>query len=165
MAFSVYSLRISSDLPVQSDNTPRITWFFLTSVIINLFSMSWFIQLNYFKTSDYLPKFYEYMVDFLKRLICLLFHKCKSNAISVKLGSNNLSNRSQDTNDENGEKSVSSIKTGYTSKSCQFCKEEDNKNDKTMKSMLESKYKIINHMVLILITSCHIILQLIIFLS
>ena len=51
MGFSVYSLRISSDLPVQSDNIPKITVFFLSSIGINLFGVFWFIQLNYFKSN------------------------------------------------------------------------------------------------------------------
>ena len=68
MAFSVYSLRISNDLPVQSDYIPRITYFFTLSIIINVLVLTWFVQLNIFKAKEYLPRIYEILVNFIQKI-------------------------------------------------------------------------------------------------
>ena len=39
MALAVYSVRIASDLLVQSFYMPKITWYFITSITFNLLSM------------------------------------------------------------------------------------------------------------------------------
>ena len=68
MAFSVYSFRISNDLPVQSDYIPRITYFFTLSIIINVLVLTWFVQLNIFKAKEYLPRIYEILVNFIQKI-------------------------------------------------------------------------------------------------
>ena len=102
MAFSVYSLRISNDLPVQSDYIPRITYFFTFSMFINVLVMVWFVQLNIFKSKVYLPRIYEVLVKLLQNMHCKKVNKDKVEPITNK--SNEIEIESSKTNDNKAEK-------------------------------------------------------------
>jgi hypothetical protein len=85
MAFSVYSLRISNDLPVQSDYIPRITYFFTFSILINLLVLTWFVQLNFLKVKENLPRVYEILVNFILKMNCKKVNKEKIEPVNDKI--------------------------------------------------------------------------------
>ena len=85
MAFSVYSLRISNDLPVQSDYIPRITYFFTFSILVNLLVLTWFVQLNVFKVKENLPRVYEILVNFIQKMNCKKVNKEKIEPVNDKI--------------------------------------------------------------------------------
>ena len=91
MTFAVYSLRIASDLPVQSLYLPKISWYFLTSISFSLISMFWFVYQNRCISKSEMPNWLTFLGEKLKRFFCLCFqankdeikeeerksHKCK----------------------------------------------------------------------------------------
>ena len=87
MAYSVYSLRISNDLPVQADYVPRITFFFTLSVIISLLVLAWFVHFNSIKSKDHLPKFYEILLNLIQKIKC----KKSNNLITIQSSDNKSS--------------------------------------------------------------------------
>ncbi len=151
MGFSVYSLRISNDLPVQSDNIPKITAFFLESILINLFAISWFIQLNYFKSNEYFPKLYTAISECFKKLIHLSFHQKKiTNKILTAPSNNKMLTEP-----------VNEIKT---ENNCKFCVNKEI-NNLSEKMILESNFKLINFFCFLLTCIFHIIFNLVLFIN
>lgn len=55
LTFAVDSVRISSDIPIQSDYVPKITIYFVLSFFYNLFSMAWFKVYNYMSETNEIP--------------------------------------------------------------------------------------------------------------
>ena len=154
MGFSVYSLRISSDLPAQSDNIPKITVFFLSSIFINLFGVLWFIQLNYFKLNEYFPKLYKTFAECIQNLICLLFHRNKSTGRETQ--------RVAPKDDSNNNELPEAWKEIKNENKCKFCSNKENTN-LTQKIILESNYKFINFYHFILVSIGHVIINLVFF--
>lgn len=66
LTFSVYSLRIASDIPVQSDFLPKISIYFIISIIYALISMLWFIFCNHFTTKNKMPFFLYKLASILQ---------------------------------------------------------------------------------------------------
>ena len=73
MTFSVYSLRISTDMPVQSDFLPKITVYFILSITYSLITMFWFIQRNHWANKNSMPEFLEKFAELLKKFFCLCY--------------------------------------------------------------------------------------------
>ena len=73
LTFSVYSLRIASDIPVQSDYLPKISTYFISSISFNLMAMNWFVLRNRFMTQGSMPRFLEIICDLLKKVFCYCF--------------------------------------------------------------------------------------------
>jgi hypothetical protein len=69
LTFSVYSLRIASDIPTQSEYLPSITLYFLLSTSYVLLALSWFICENFFRSNSFLPKPLRFMVHGVRNLI------------------------------------------------------------------------------------------------
>lgn len=69
LTFSVYSLRVAGDIPIQSEYLPLITLYFIISTVYTLISFMWFILGNYFMTNVYLPKFLIKICDFFTKSI------------------------------------------------------------------------------------------------
>ena len=56
LTFGVYALRISSDLPVQSEYMPLVSIYFNICILYTLISLIWFAIANYFVDKTRLPK-------------------------------------------------------------------------------------------------------------
>ena len=126
MAYSMFAVKLSNEIPVQSECIPLMGLFLLISSIFNLFAMIWFIILNYFKSKEYLPKVLSLPGDCLQKIVCLCFHK----KIKQKSNMNQVSNSSEP------EQKINLEDRGK----CRFCSNESNpENDKTkMKKILDS---------------------------
>jgi hypothetical protein len=57
LSFAVYSLRISSELPVQSEHIPTITIYYIVSIVLTLMVMLWFYLFNAIQASGHIPLF------------------------------------------------------------------------------------------------------------
>jgi hypothetical protein len=157
LSFSVYSLNISNNLPVQSEYVPEITVFFLVCIFINLFAVFWFIQLNHFKSNDYFPEFYKAFAGSLQKLICIIFHTNKTTArINKKIAPINNS-KVNDLQENREELKV------FSEPNCEFCqfKESEKLSEKLI---IQPKYKIVNLIYFSLILLSHVISNLIFFL-
>jgi hypothetical protein len=154
LSFSVYSLNISNNLPVQSEYVPQITVFFLSCILINLFAVFWFIQLNHFKSNDYFPEFYKAFAGSLQKLICIIFHRNKGTGKKITLLNNSKVTDLQENREES--KVLSEL-------NCEFCqfKESEKLSEKLI---IQLKYKIINLIYFILILLGNVISNLIFFL-
>ena len=73
LTFAVYSLRISTDLPVQSDYIPKITAYFVFSIAINLLVMLWYVQRNHFIAKGEMPAWLSAFAVLMKRVFCYCF--------------------------------------------------------------------------------------------
>lgn len=70
----MYSVRVSSDIPLQSDYIPFIMIYYLFSTLFTLISFLWFITAEYYSKQTYLPnwmvklaKIIKLIRDFLRR--------------------------------------------------------------------------------------------------
>ena len=68
LTFSVYMLRISSEIPVQSEYLPIIGYYFIFVITFILIDFIWFIILNYFANIQHLPRFLVYYAVSLRNL-------------------------------------------------------------------------------------------------
>jgi hypothetical protein len=84
LTFSVYSLRIASDIPVQSDYLPKISSYFISSISFNLIAMNWFVIRNRFITQGSMPRFLEIICDLLKKIFCYCFPEEKKSLNKTK---------------------------------------------------------------------------------
>ena len=160
MGFSVYSLRISSDLHVQSENIPKITVFFLSSVGINLFGVFWFIQLNYFKSNEYFPKLYKTFVEFIQKFICLLFHRNES---SAGRETQKVAPKDDANNNELPLKASETLKEFKSENKCKFYSSSKENSNLTEKLILEPNNKLINLFHFVLVSVGHLIMNLVFF--
>jgi hypothetical protein len=62
LAFSVFKLRLSDDVPVQSDNIPLINIYFTMCMIFSLSAMIWFSIINGFREKNQVPKYMRFIV-------------------------------------------------------------------------------------------------------
>jgi hypothetical protein len=71
LTIAVYSVRISSDIPIQSEYLPLISLYFFLSILFTFIAMLWFIILNRFATNKKMPKLLmvvtEIMMNIIKR--------------------------------------------------------------------------------------------------
>lgn len=67
LTFGVYSLRVSSDLPVQSKYFPLISVYFLIGVLYAFMSILWFALANRYLTKNSVPKCFSPIAFLLKK--------------------------------------------------------------------------------------------------
>ena len=60
------SVRVSSDIPIQSDYLPLISLYFFFGILYTFISFSWFIIANVYRTNNYLPKYLKAFAKCLK---------------------------------------------------------------------------------------------------
>jgi hypothetical protein len=151
MSFSIYAVRMASDIPVQSECVPKMGLFILLSSIFNFLVMIWFIVLNMFKSKEYLPKLLNLLADCLQKIICLCFQHKKDRQTLV------VSSKVKDTS-ELQLKANSEIEV-----KCRFCSNKSKNvemNDKTeMKKILDSQFELLNKLFFILFFLITIILN------
>ena len=68
----IISVRVASDIPVQSEYFPLISLYFFLSLLYTFVSFVWFVVANALRTKNYLPKF-------LNRLLSLTRFKLGKN--------------------------------------------------------------------------------------
>ncbi len=82
LTYGIYSLRVASDLPVQSQYFPIISYYFLFSIFYTLIIMIWFIIANQLLISKEIPYFFDKLANLLSYLKC-----CKWQASKVVVDS------------------------------------------------------------------------------
>ena len=65
---AMISVRVSSDIPIQSDYLPLISLYFFFGILYTFISFNWFIIANSYKTNNYLPKYLKAFAKCLKYL-------------------------------------------------------------------------------------------------
>ena len=81
LSFAVFKLRLSDDVPVQSDSIPLINIYFTLCISFSLASMIWFSIVNYLRENKPLPQWIRYIITkFITRLICA--HKLQNNKLN-----------------------------------------------------------------------------------
>lgn len=97
LAFSVFKLRLSDDVPVQSDSIPLINIYFTLCMSFSLTAMIWFSIINKLKEFKHVPKFIRFIViNYIFLLMCVDVRKKldKSKASMRKRKENNSQSRS-----------------------------------------------------------------------
>ncbi len=91
LAFSVFKLRLSDDVPVQSDNIPLINIYFTMCMTFSLSAMVWFSIMNRCREKNRVPKFVRFIVlNYICYLTCEFKHaklhrkQLESNKSSIK---------------------------------------------------------------------------------
>ena len=69
MTFSVYSLRVSSEIPVESDFLPMVTLYFILGITYTFVSFNWFILANELAQKKDWPKFLKQLASGIKRIL------------------------------------------------------------------------------------------------
>lgn len=69
LTFAVFKLRLSDDVPVQSDSIPLINIYFTLCISFSLTSMIWFSILNNIRERKKISK---KLINFILNYICLL---------------------------------------------------------------------------------------------
>ena len=71
LAFSVFKLRLSDDVPVQSDNIPLINNYFTMCMTFSLSAMIWFSMMNKLREKPNVPNCIRYIVlNYICYLMC-----------------------------------------------------------------------------------------------
>jgi hypothetical protein len=78
LAFSVFKLRLSDDVPVQSDSVPLINIYFTLCMTTSLIAMIWFSFMNILKENKKVP----FLIRFLVVNLCQIF--CYTESTSKK---------------------------------------------------------------------------------
>ena len=67
LVFTINSISLLQQFPVQSEYMPTISYYFLLSIIFTLISMFWFLIINYLSEKNYLP---NWMLKLSSKLCC-----------------------------------------------------------------------------------------------
>lgn len=71
LAFSVFKLRLSDDVPVQADSVPLINIYFTLCMSFSLTAMVWFSIMNLLRERKKVPKFCRYIVvNYFCKFLC-----------------------------------------------------------------------------------------------
>ena len=173
MTFSVYSLRISSDMPVESNFVPMVTLYFILGISYTFLSFIWFIIANEFLTKNYLPRYLVLVASVIKS-----FLSWKSNDVSRKI-SPVKSKSHKDTTESINKKSDVTVKNkpkqeiSYNIEpfeqqfvaisSCEKCEREKEKDDgqKKKKALIESSVSVLNKFICfimcLIVIACNLI--------
>ena len=135
LTFSVYMLRISSDIPVQSEYLPIIGYYFIFVITFILIDFIWFIILNYFANIEHLPRYLVYYALSLRKL----FSKIKAAFKKKKEPENkDLNNNLEELNKINEIKSSEEEKLiCKKSDLCPSCQKGNEKEEKKKKDKEE----------------------------
>ena len=75
MTFSVNSVRVSSDMPVESEFLPMVTLYYILGISFVFLAFNWFILANEFSTKNNLPKCLLKCVLITKRIVFWKFNE------------------------------------------------------------------------------------------
>ncbi|RNA21549.1 neuronal acetylcholine receptor subunit alpha-10-like [Brachionus plicatilis] len=104
LSFSVFKLRLSDDVPVQSDSIPLINIYFTLCMTFSLTAMVWFSIVNLLKERKKVPDFCKMLVlKYLCYVMCIKLDEKKSQSLDqeklsmqIKKGAVFLSGNSKD---------------------------------------------------------------------
>ena len=68
LTLGVYSLKVSSDFPMQSDSIPYIIIYYMMCVFFTFISLAWFVAFEYFKSLQDVPKAFRKLVEWMNLL-------------------------------------------------------------------------------------------------
>ncbi len=133
LTYGIYSLRVASDLPVQSQYFPIISYYFLFSIFYTLIIMIWFIIANQLLISKEIPYFFDKLANLLSYLKC-----CKWQASKVVVNS-----KKEDVDNSTDDSSATRC---FKCQECSFCliKKKNDTIEQNNKSKHEFKIKILN---------------------
>lgn len=120
LTFSVYSLRVANDIPIQSEYLPYIFIYFIFSVLYTLLSMIWFMIVNKLSSKVELPRGLEVISGVMKKILSCNFKQKRENA---KIG-NAIANKKLEAIPEvvvNIENPKPQINTPVTSEQAKLC--------------------------------------------
>jgi amino acid permease len=127
MTFAVTGLRISGEIPVQSDYLPLITLYILLSILYTFVGFTWFIIANELSKKDHLSSILLKIAFVVKKVLFWIFKdKSKTNKImEIKIEEKNI-----DMNNEN------KIKPSETCNFCDRCQKCENRLEEEKKKRL-----------------------------
>ena len=67
LSLGIISIRVSSDIPVQSSYLPLINLFFMLNLLFTFVSFAWFVASDQFRTKKYLPSILLKIMDIFFR--------------------------------------------------------------------------------------------------
>ena len=171
MTFSVYSLRIASDMPVESNFVPMVTLYFVLGISYTFLSLVWFIIANHFIAKNALPNFLTEFASFLKRILFWKYDaqplwrhtKAKVDLAEIK-DVDNLDNSAENPSDKKNENMTSTEKsTCFTCDQCFECrKDKANEREKAKnREITEKDISVLNHfmcfVMFLIILACNLI--------
>jgi hypothetical protein len=66
---AIISVRVSADIPIQSEYLPLISLYFFLGLFFTFISFNWFVAINSFRTNKSVPSILK---NISKKIICLL---------------------------------------------------------------------------------------------
>ena len=63
---AMISVRVSNDIPIQSEYLPLISLYFVFGILYTFISFNWFIVANVYRTGNYLPKYLKIFAKIIK---------------------------------------------------------------------------------------------------
>jgi hypothetical protein len=84
LTFAVNSVRISNDIPVQSEYLPLITLYMLMSMIYTLFAFVWFIIADHLSKTKKIPFIFKLVADTLRKCRPLNYRKVEQKKKIIK---------------------------------------------------------------------------------
>lgn len=88
MTYSVYSIRISSDMPVESEYLPLVTLYFMLCIMNTFLAFNWFLIANKFLAKSKTPKLLTCLALRIRSVFILNFIKRKTNENSSTVSPN-----------------------------------------------------------------------------
>jgi hypothetical protein len=91
LSYSVFIVRLSEDVPTQSDSIPLIMIYFLLCMAFSLKAMIWFSFKNVLNDTLYIPLWLKYLIiNYISRLY--FKHNLLNNLIKINNNNNNNNN-------------------------------------------------------------------------
>jgi len=84
LSYGILSIRVSSDIPIQSSYLPLISLFFIMNIVFSFVAFGWFVLVHNFRTKNYMPLFILKTFKRFKNLEQFLFNKSKKNKSQPK---------------------------------------------------------------------------------
>ena len=100
LTVAVYSLKVSGDIPIQSEYIPLISLYFYFSIFFTLISMMWFIIMNNCVTRNKLPIFFIKLSSGIRFILYFSCKKEKNNEYVVREGCSQCINNKQESSHE-----------------------------------------------------------------
>ena len=157
LTFTVTSLRIAGDIPIQSDYLPLITLYMILSIIYTLFGFIWFTIKDYLLRKKTLPYLLRTIAEISRKLFCSIFisflkqNKVQSNhkVIIVNEKNDNIDTNMPNTLNIDLYKQSPVEKCSNCVNLCKKCQKdaEKSKSDKEKNKNIENDVKLLNKLV------------------
>ena len=164
MTFSIYSLRVSSDMPTQSQYLPMVTLYFLLGITYTFMAYMWFILANEYQTKGKMPQVLVSFAPYVKRTLFWIFNAdpwwkkrkyiAPNNTVNNLVFEIKIPQTSATSNAKNAESNQGEAEEIFTQPkkchNCDFCgkclaNKEQEKETKSNKQLFESNLSAINY--------------------